>query len=319
MARQWRIQLPGTFYHILSRGNERNPIFYTDSDRQFFLQSLGSLSSRFLINIHTYVLMSNHYHLLIETTCPNLSRAFQWFGTVYSSYLNRSHGRCGHVFQGRFKAFLIQDMPYLVRASYYVHRNPLRARIVPRLADYPWSSYPSYAYGRTRPEWLHTELILSNYPDGDKHLAYRQGVQKYSCEETSLLEDIHHGLFLGNKAYIESIKQIIKIRTPDRERPQQRKVLKNINSTIDKASMMLKVDVDAIIRSQRGRHQNMPERDQIVFLLWNSGLYTNSEIGVAMSLSPSGVTKRIRAARERFERDCGFRKRTTSMYDQLYG
>jgi REP element-mobilizing transposase RayT len=141
MGRAWRIEYEGALYHILSRGNEQKDIFYDDQDRLLFLKTIGEMSKRFEIDVFAYVLMGNHYHLLLKTNRANLSRSMQWLGVTYTRRFNLRHFRSGHLFQGRFKSIIVQNDAYLMRLSCYIHRNPLRAGIVKRLADYRWSSY----------------------------------------------------------------------------------------------------------------------------------------------------------------------------------
>jgi len=127
MARPLRIYQQGTFYHVLNRGNERRVIFRDDHDREGFMDRLGRCSERFSLRVYAYVLMSNHYHLLVRTSEANLSAAIQWLGVSYSIWYNVRHHRSGHLFQGRFKSFLIAEDAYLYRLLLYIHRNPLRA------------------------------------------------------------------------------------------------------------------------------------------------------------------------------------------------
>lgn len=119
-----------------------------------FLSRLGRCAERFSLGVYAYVLMGNHYHLLVRTCEANLSAAIQWLGVSYSTWHNARHRRNGHLFQGRFKSFLIAEDPYLYRLLLYIHRNLLRGRFVQRLADYPWSSYRALAYGRGGPAWF---------------------------------------------------------------------------------------------------------------------------------------------------------------------
>lgn len=118
MARQWRIEYEGAFYHVLSRGNERRDIVLDDEDRHLFLEILGRMSDRFATQILAYVLMPNHYHLLVRTPEANLSRALQWFGVTYARRFNDRHNRNGHLFQGRFKSFWLRTN--LIWSSYLV-------------------------------------------------------------------------------------------------------------------------------------------------------------------------------------------------------
>lgn len=163
MSRPWRIEYEGALYHLLSRGNERSDIFINDKDRAGFLDAVGQMSERFDIDIFAYLLMDNHYHLLVRTRQANLKRAMQWFGSTYTQRFNRRHFRSGHLFQGRYQSIIIQNDAYLLQLSYYNHRNPLRAGIVRRLASYRWSSYNAYAYGRKTPNWLSTDMILDQF------------------------------------------------------------------------------------------------------------------------------------------------------------
>jgi len=175
MGRQWRIEFAGALYHILSRGNEGKDIFYDDEDRLLFLDTMAEMSERFDLNIHAYILMDNHYHILLKTNLPNLSKAMQWFGLAYTRRFNNRHSRSGHLFQGRYKSIIIENDAYLIRLSCYIHRNPLRAGIVRRLIDYKWSSYPIYAYARKGPgPGLSTKVILSYFKGADKHKQYRE-------------------------------------------------------------------------------------------------------------------------------------------------
>ena len=202
MARPLRIEYEGAYYHVFSRGNKKQPIFHADCDRHTFLKTLSRMSERFDVTIFAYVLMNNHYHLLLRTNQANLSKAMHWLGTTYTTIFNFANSQTGHLFQGRFKSIIVENEAYLLRLSYYIHRNPVRAGITRRLIDYTWSSYPMYAYNRKSPHWLQTSLILSQFiPSDDSHKAYRQKVQEYAEEEISVLEDIKHGVICGSQAF----------------------------------------------------------------------------------------------------------------------
>jgi putative transposase len=121
MARPWRMEYDGAYYHVLSRGNEGRDIFYDDKDRRYFLDALGEMSERFEVEIYAFVLMSSHYHLLLQTKGSNLSRAMQWFGVTYTRRFNNRHFRSGHLFQGRFKSRLVENDAYVVELSCYIH------------------------------------------------------------------------------------------------------------------------------------------------------------------------------------------------------
>ena len=117
MGRAWRIEYEGALYHILSRGNEQKEIFYDNQDRLQFLETLGEMSERYKMDIFAYVLMGNHYHLLLRTNRANLSKAVQWFGVTYTRRFDIRHFRTGHLFQYRFKIILVENDAYLIDLS----------------------------------------------------------------------------------------------------------------------------------------------------------------------------------------------------------
>jgi len=296
MARAWRIEFEGALYHVLSRGNERREIFFGDDDRRRFLDTLGDMAQRFEIEVFAYVLMGNHYHLLLRTARANLSRAMQWLGVTYTNRLNAMHSRSGHLFQGRFKNMLVQNDAYLLQLSYYIHRNPLRAKMVERLADYRWSSYRAYAYGQPPPEWLNTELILSQLVNAkDRHKAYRENTQKYAKEEGRLWEDLRHGFILGEKRFVGEIKKRFLPKTSHREIPQQRLLIKevNVNQVLAKAAGFLGCDIGDFKKAARVSSSSVLDRDLLLYAVWQLGVRTNSELGEIFGLTGSAVSKRV--------------------------
>ena len=170
MGRAWRIEYGGGLYHVLSRGNEGNDIFHDDLDRQYFLDAIGEMADIYDVDVFAYVLMSNHYHILLRTNQANLSKSMQWLALTYTRRFNNRHSRSGHLFQDRFKSIIVQNDAYLMRLSCYIHRNPLRAGIIGRLVEYPWSSYKAYAYGDKAPEWLMTKPILAQFTKHRCHI-----------------------------------------------------------------------------------------------------------------------------------------------------
>ena len=169
MARPLRVEFPGAFYHVINRGNAGKAIFRSNRDRETFLEYLGTTVERFGIKVHTYCLMTNHYHLLIETPEANLSRAVQWLNVSYAAYFNRKRQRCGHLFQGRFKSILVDADTYLKHLSRYIHLNPLRANMVEQLVSHPWSSYPAFVGKAKAPDWLERDWLLSLFGKNRKH------------------------------------------------------------------------------------------------------------------------------------------------------
>ena len=226
MARPLRIEYPGAFYHVMHRGNAGADIFESDRDREKFLEYICKAVERYEIKIHTYCLMTNHYHLLTETPHPNLSQAIKWINVSYAAYFNRKRRRCGHLFQGRFKAILIDADEYLKHLSRYIHLNPVRARMVDLCKDYPWSSYPAFSGYAKVPEWLDTRWLLSIFGENQakakkRYRDFVESVQNEKIENPS--KDIVGGVILGGADFVKWIKQnYLKKDSEIKEKPQLR-------------------------------------------------------------------------------------------------
>lgn len=299
MSRPWRIEYEGALYHLLSRGNQRSDIFMSDKDRSGFLDAAGEMSERFDIDIFAYVLMDNH-HLLARTRQANLKRAMQWFGITYTQRFNQRHFRSGHLFQGRYKSIIIQNDAYLLQLSYYIHRNPLRAGIVRRLAGYRWSSYNVYAYCRTAPKWLATDLILDQFAgEQDRHRSYREKVQKYALEEKHLFEDLRHGLILGSKQFVEKIRKKYAAVKPDLSLPQQCQIANSFDPKryLHSGEQIFGCDLEHFVNAKRLSGAEKEIRDLLVYGIWKTGQLKNQKIGNLFGLSYSGVSHAVRSAK----------------------
>jgi len=182
MGRPLRIEFAGAHYHVTSRGNEKKDIFKSRKDREQFLSYLESAVFRYGAIIHAYCLMGNHYHLLLETPSGNLSQIVKHINGAYTNYFNAKRKRSGHLFQGRYKAILIEADEYAQELSRYIHLNPVRAGMTARPEEHFWSSYDDYIGQRRPPEWLTTASILERFGKGDnasdryrKFVEYRMG------------------------------------------------------------------------------------------------------------------------------------------------
>lgn len=241
MARPLRIEQVGAWYHLTGRGNERRAIFRGDSDRQHFCQLLEEMVERFRIRLHAFVLMDNHYHLILELSELNLSRAGQWLNGSYSTWFNRRHQRCGHLFQGRFKAVIVDPEEWGLALSRYVHLNPVRVRSlglgkaerrrraagdasrpsaqevkerIGRLREYRWSSYRAYIGLAARPSWLECEAVLElgGGKKGKRAGNYREYVESAVREGLgkSPWEELKEQVVLGGEAFLERVRGSVK-------------------------------------------------------------------------------------------------------------
>ncbi len=210
MARPLRIDYAGAYYHVTNRGVGRQNIFFEESDRQNFLEILGEMRKRWGIIIHGYCLMSNHYHLEIEAPEGNLSRSMQWLNQVYAGHINRTRGRVGHLFQGRFKSVLVEAETHLHLLTRYIHLNPVRAGIVRSPSDYKWSSYRIFLGLKKRPNWFEVTKTLEIFGGSKKEQRRRykefveDGVSDYPLKEMAF------GAILGTKEFIERIRKKLK-------------------------------------------------------------------------------------------------------------
>ena len=290
-----------------------------DQDRRIFLEALEEVSERFSLEIYAFVLMTTHYHLLLQTRDANLSRAMQWLGVTYTRRFNDRHLRSGHLFQGRFKSILVENDAYVVKLSCYIHRNPLRAGLVKRLIDYKWSSYPVYAYGRRGPEWLKTDLILGHFSGEDARKAYRKKVQSYAAEEKRLWEDFRHGVILGTSQFLDLIKARYSGEKPHREIPQQRGVVGRINAeaVMEQASGLIQCNLDKFKRKVRVYGKDKDKRDLLVFFLWQRGAYTNSEIGDMFGITYTAVSHIVRKAKGKMKTDQDFQNYYALLNSQI--
>jgi len=212
MARPLRIEFPGAIYHVTSRGDRREDIFLSDEDRSLFLDTFSRVTERFSWICYAYCLMTNHYHLVIETPLPNLSSGMAQLNGIYTQKFNRKHGKVGHVFQGRFKAILVERNTYLLELLRYVVLNPVRARMVNSSSEWPWSSYEATAGLKDRPEWLDTSWVLGCFAENPEiaRSEYISFVDQGMKWGESIWEDLKKQIYLGSDDFIEKVQELKK-------------------------------------------------------------------------------------------------------------
>ena len=208
MARPPRIEFAGALYHITSRGDGQDAIFLGDGDRDLWLNTLEHICERFNWVVHGYCQMGNHYHILSETPDGNLSKGMRQLNGVYTQRFNRIHHRVGHVFQGRYKAILVQKDAYLLELSRYIVLNPVRAHLVRTARDWPWSNYRATAGMTAAPKWLETDWVLAAFAERtqEAQTAYRRFVSD-GKNQPSPWEDLKHQIYLGSDAFVEAMQR----------------------------------------------------------------------------------------------------------------
>jgi len=302
MARPLRIQYPGAFYHITSRGNEQKEIFKSERDREKFLLYLETATERYQAAIHAYCLMNNHYHLLMETPGGNLSDIMRHINGAYTTYFNFKRDRSGHLMQGRYKAILIEADEYAKELSRYIHLNPVRAGAITRPQDYPWSSYRYYNGDKKGPEWLKMEFILGFFGQGvcAAQKRYREFVEeKIGQEETSPLKEAVGSTILGSMEFVKAVsKKHLGGKRADRELPALRKLSGQISiAEIEKAA-------EEVFRKEEKTGKKVS--------LYLSHRYSGmklKDIGEYFGISESGVTQASRRLKNKIEEDKKLKKK----------
>jgi REP element-mobilizing transposase RayT len=224
MARPMRIEYDGAVYHVTSRGNARKAIYKDTADRENFLEVLRKVNIRYNWLCHVYCLMNNHYHLVIETPDGNLSRGMRQLNGVYTQLLNKRHNRVGHIFQGRYKAILIQKETHLLEVCRYVVINPVRARSVQKPEDWLWSSYcGTMGIGKAHPA-VTTDWILGQFGTRRKEAQrrYRAFVEA-GIGRKGIWEEVRGQSLLGEAGFAENLMGYLKGQQDIREIPRSQR------------------------------------------------------------------------------------------------
>lgn len=233
MSRPLRIEFPGGLYHITARGDAREDIYWDDRDRSAFLEVLGKACTTCRWRCHGYCLMSNHYHLVVETPEANLARGMRQVNGVYAQRFNRRHRRVGHVFQGRYSAIIVQRESHLLELARYVVLNPVRAGMVRSAQEWRWSSYRATCGLEKPAAWLNTDWLLASF-GAVRNVAlqaYRQFVSE-GCGASSPWEELRQQIYLGDDAFVQATQARIDLTEVTRNvpLPQRRTPRKAISS-----------------------------------------------------------------------------------------
>ena len=311
MARPLRIEFEDAIYHLCARGSGRRPIFRSDRDCCLFVELLEKSAQRFQASIFSFVLMANHFHLVAQTHRPNLRRWMHWLLVSYSVYFTRKHRSSGHLFQGRYKSFLVQEGDYLLGLSRYVHLNPVRGvslgRGTPgerqkRLRAFEWSSYPGYAGLRKQFPFVEEDMVLGELrgPRRGERVRYRRFVEEGLTREVeNPFEAVRWQAALGDESFLRRVRD----RMQGLDKRQRREIasLRHIMPKIDfdtiLQSVAEKYDVDRRRLLSRGERGLQP-RNVAIWLVWEAGDKSLREIGELFGgLDYAAVAQRIRRTR----------------------
>jgi putative transposase len=276
MARPLRIAYPGALYHLTSRGNARQPIFLDDGDRRLFLHHLGEVVGRSRWRCRAFCLMTNHYHLLVETPEANVSRGMQRLNSLYSQGFNARHERVGHVLQGRFTGILVEQEEHELELARYVVLNPVRASLVAGPEEYPWSSLRATLGLDPCPEWLDAGSLRAAFGSRARYLEFvRAGIGR--AAPWSLLR----GVLLGSDEFVARLAPHVDPRLVAGELPREQRL-----GARPSLEVLL---TDEVIASRRRRNEAIRE-------LAHSGRYSMAEIARHLGLHYSTVSRIVGGA-----------------------
>jgi len=308
MARPLRIEYEGAFYHVTARGNERRNIYYSKSDYERFKQYLIEAKKKYNCIIHCYVLMGNHYHLLIETPDANLNKIMHYVNGSYTTYINIRRNRSGHLFQGRYKAILVDKDSYIMELSRYIHLNPVRAKITEKPEDYPYSSYNSYILGG-KENIISEDFILSmlSKEKGEARKKYKAFTENAIGLEIEAPK-AYGGMILGGHEFIRETLKRLKKNYLQNEEISSRKALKSskgIGDILDSVSEYFRVSKEDALKDRRDAIRKVA-----IYLMKEYSGAKNKQIGELMgNISYSAVAKTYQRFKKKIEKDTGLRKR----------
>jgi putative transposase len=276
MARPLRIEYPGAFYHVTCRGNAKQAIFQSDDDMQLFLATLSRVVKRHNWILHAYCLMHNHFHLLIETPDGNLSRGMHNLNCQYCQVYNSRHDRVGHLFQGRYRATIIDREEYFQVVARYIVLNPVRANVASDPLQYIWSSYLDTIGVRTPPAFLTVESILRSFsPDLEQARILYQAFVRQTEQDIEL--GLAYHCILGNPDFVHNLKDKIAAKQEIREIPRRDRFAG-------------RPELQDII----GSNSKQAERDNQIYVAFQEFGYKQTEIADYLNKAPSTISKIIK-------------------------
>ena len=295
MTRPLRIAYNGAWYHVMNRGLAHSPIFVNDDHRQCFLDLLFEIHNRYHVEIHAYCLMNNHYHLLIRTPLGNISRVMRHLDGVYTQRFNSSVKRDGPLFRGRYKSILVDADTYLLRLSRYIHLNPVKASLVRKAEQFPWSSYQAYLSGIS-PAWLNTNYTLRYFGDDGQRTKYKtfveEGIDKEIEQFYKKLKNIP---ILGADAFTKTVvEKYLKEQHKIDAIPEHKHLIApipvNIGSIIQSVASFYCINTDTLLLKQK-RNRNQP-RAIVIYLSHIIGQYSFPQVSLHFpNISSSGIAR----------------------------
>ncbi len=303
MARPLRIAYPGAVYHVTSRGNARKRIVRDDQDRERFIRTLADMVEQYGVLCHTWVLMNNHYHLLMETPHANLSPAIRHLNGVYTQAFNRRHGRVGHLFQGRFKAILVERESSLLELCRYVVLNPVRNKLVTHPRKWRWSSYQATSGEGQGEAWLSSDWILGQFGQRRRHAqeTYRKFVEEGIIQRPSPWTNLSGQIYLGSEAFRRRMQRMVRAKDdPEIPKEHSRPARPSAERLLRRIAAVYGVNREQLIRATRRPSE---ARQAAMYLLRHEAGLTLREIARRFGVGYSAVSHRISAVKAKLRAD----------------
>ena len=319
MSRPLRIQYPNAWYHVMSKGRRGDIVFLEEKDYLDFINLLKEVSDMWKVRIGAYCLMSNHYHLLIQTPDANLSRCMRHINGVYTQRFNRYHNCDGQLFRGRYKSILVGGDSYLLELVRYIHRNPLRGGLVNKLDRYRWSSHRAFLSSSKKWDWLYKEYFLSLF-SGNKskrRVAYLNFVSKVDAEKIERIFSLKKlPSVLGSEGFIDWVKKkYYKVKVHE-EIPESRMLAPGVEKIKNMVCNSYRIDVDDLIMIKRGI-ANEP-RSVAIYLVRRFTGETLKKIGQEFNISKySSVSSVVERVKIRISKDKKLKKRVEGLERKL--
>lgn len=319
MSRPLRIQYPDAWYHVMNRGRRGDEIFSEDKDYVAFIDLLKEIVEDYNVKVSAYCLMSNHYHLLVQTPDSNISRAMRHLNGVYTQRYNRIHHCDGQLFRGRYKAILVEADSYLMELLRYVHRNPLEAGLVDNLQKYNWSSHKGYLSKATKWDWLYKKFVLSLFSEdhAESIRLYKQFVTKEVPHEINeILGRRKLPSVLGTKKFIDKIKELFFSDRSHEEIPEAKLLAPDPARILGAVAKFYKVRIDDLLMSRRG-YFNEP-RNVAIFLMRRLRGDTLKVVGEVFGTNKnSTVSSSVDRVKYEMNRDKDIRRRVDKLIQIL--
>ncbi len=306
MTRPLRLEFAGAVWHVTSRGNEKKEIFRDDEDRAIFLRLLARMGSRFGWRTHAFVLMGNHYHLLLDTPEPTLSRGMRELNGIYTQRFNKRHQRVGHLMQGRFKGILVEKESHLLELTRYVVLNPVRAGLASSPEEWFWSSYRATAGLCDAPRWLEVAWTLQQFaprPAVARRL-YRAFVAAGSRDPQRPWLELRGQIFLGTDSFHSAIRAKLEGRPISDEVPRSQRL--PARPSLDQV-IAATATVFGVARHELAAGRGGTARTLAAFLARSEALERSRSIASALSISTAHAAKLAALGERLVEKDSSVR------------